>query len=354
MSRRPVSTPTAHDGTGGVFVDDIGMEEEVYDDTGKKKATWTRFSLAGSIAFGIICLYLFLSDHGTRVIQQVTGASPQLEGQGENFHTPDLSLPVKVAKSDSTTTSLEKAKSVPATVAVIPSAVKTKSGDNTKGLISRELVEDHIAELRQMKRSGVVMETDQKAKDKIRALQDELRAFVVQEWGPEPYRVEMTLTFPETMKDYETAGPTGVIQFELAPLTLVPYSTYFFLEVIRKWKGGAFHRNAGHVLQALVHSDSPGLAFQEYSPEYPHKRLTMGYAGRPGGPAFYISTIDNTDNHGPASQGSNTEADSCFAKIVAGEEIVKRMQKQPGRQPPSGFIDGPKNYIKISELKIVK
>ena len=38
-------------------------------------------------------------------------------------------------------------------------------------------------------------------------------------------------------------------------------------------------------------------------------------AGRPGGPAFYISTVDNVQNHGPASQGSGTEADSCFGKI---------------------------------------
>ena len=43
-----------------------------------------------------------------------------------------------------------------------------------------------------------------------------------------------------------------------------------------------------------------------------HKRL---FAGRPGGPAFYISTVDNVQNHGPASQGSGTEADSCFGKI---------------------------------------
>ena len=27
--------------------------------------------------------------------------------------------------------------------------------------------------------------------------------------------------------------------------------------------------------------------------------------GRPGGPSFYISTVDNTHNHGPGSQGMN-------------------------------------------------
>ncbi len=44
-------------------------------------------------------------------------------------------------------------------------------------------------------------------------------------------------------------------------------------------QGGVFHRNAGHVLQAQTRHSQPGLAFQEYSPTFPHKRLTLGYAG---------------------------------------------------------------------------
>ena len=39
------------------------------------------------------------------------------------------------------------------------------------------------------------------------------------------------------------------------------------------------------------------------------------FPGRPSGPAFYISTVNNVANHGPASQGSATEADACFGKI---------------------------------------
>lgn len=48
-------------------------------------------------------------------------------------------------------------------------------------------------------------------------------------------------------------------------------------------QNGAFHRNAGHVLQAQASTDLPGgqkgLAFQEYHPDFPHKQYTMGYAG---------------------------------------------------------------------------
>ena len=41
------------------------------------------------------------------------------------------------------------------------------------------------------------------------------------------------------------------------------------------------------------------LAFQEYSAEYPHRPFTVGIAGRPGGPDFYINLLDNVKNHGP-------------------------------------------------------
>ena len=84
--------------------------------------------------------------------------------------------------------------------------------------------------------------------------------------------------------------------------------------------------------------------------------MLLGYAGRPGGPEFYISTVDNTQNHGPASQGSKSEADSCFGKMVPtfeNEAIIKRLMKQPGKVPPNGFINEEKNFIVISSLKLV-
>lgn len=125
------------------------------------------------------------------------------------------------------------------------------------------------------------------------------------------------------------------------------------------FKGGSFHRNAGHVLQAMVKGNQDGLAFQEYHQDFPHIKYTMGYAGyfphkffhslmclylrdfiqhyacvsgRPGGPAFYISTQNNKWNHGPGSQGSKTEADSCFGIIndETSRAVVNRMTTQPG------------------------
>lgn len=46
-------------------------------------------------------------------------------------------------------------------------------------------------------------------------------------------------------------------------------------QVTEEWKGGAFHRNAPHVKQVTVQGKHPGfpLAFQEYSPAFPHKKV---------------------------------------------------------------------------------
>lgn len=91
-------------------------------------------------------------------------------------------------------------------------------------------------------------------------------------------------------------------------------------------------------------------------PNYPHKKFTLGYAGRPSSSkAFYISTVDNTGNHGPGSQGSKTEADSCFGRIYGkkGIEIVQRMMKQPGADGGAGWVNDPNNHITIKSLKLI-
>jgi hypothetical protein len=77
-------------------------------------------------------------------------------------------------------------------------------------------------------------------------------------------------------------------------------------------------------------SGMASVLFQEYSEEHPHVKYTMGYAGRPGGPDFYLSMQDNTKNHGPGGQGSYadaSEADPCFAKVVQGFEVADRIHQ---------------------------
>jgi hypothetical protein len=85
-----------------------------------------------------------------------------------------------------------------------------------------------------MKDEGTVMEISNEAKVAIAILQDKLRVLLNSRYGSPPYMVEMKLQFPESMAE---SGPLeDKIIFELAPIELVPYSVYFFLEVIKNWK----------------------------------------------------------------------------------------------------------------------
>ena len=67
--------------------------------------------------------------------------------------------------------------------------------------------------------------------------------------------------------------------------SLLFYLKYFNIVTLKLMtlQGGAFHRNAGHVLQAFIaggRAKTPSLAFQEYHPGFPHVKHTMGYAGK--------------------------------------------------------------------------
>ena len=82
---------------------------------------------------------------------------------------------------------------------------------------------------------------------------------------------------------------SGRIVMELNSIEYVPYSVYNWLEIVRRFESGTFHRNAGHVLQAQVSLKNgaeddlfkgQGLAFQEYNKLAPHKKLSFGYAGK--------------------------------------------------------------------------
>ena len=125
------------------------------------------------------------------------------------------------------------------------------------------------------------------------------------------------------------------------------------MEIARTWKNGAFHRNAGHVLQAMAHSDvTKSMPFQEYQKEYPHKKGTMGYAGRPSGPEFYISIQDNSQNHGPGSQQTKNphEADSIIGTVIQGmDDVVPRIHTMPGKE----FIGDKKKWVLIKSMIIM-
>ena len=222
--------------------------------------------------------------------------------------------------------------------------------------ISTEDLEKKVVDLDQMVRAIKdrvdIFETNDEALAAAKSLQDATRELLHRRYGlQEPYRVVVELEFQDTISDFNENGSHGSFTIDLAPSSLQPHSIYTFLEVARQWKGGAFHRIAHHVLQVMVKTHTvKHLAFQEYSPEYPHKAGTVGYAGRPSGPAFYVSIQDNSKNHGPGSQQAHNpyEADSCFGTVVEGYEHVLRIRKVEGM----GFLGDAKRHVLIKSMTI--
>jgi len=227
------------------------------------------------------------------------------------------------------------------------------------------LVEKLTLAVKKMKfENKLVMERDSEAIAAIAELQEACRVLVPRKYGPEPYFLEMKLRFPRSMPDFASEGESGTVRIEMAPLEFMPYAVLTFLDMITKeFKGGSFMRNAPHVKQASLSGKHPGfpLVFQEYHPKFPHIKYSLGFAGRPSSSQFYISTVDNVRNHGPGSQGSATEADACFAKLVGAEaksgpsvEVVKRLAKQPGGKKPNGFVESASDFVIIESFKFLK
>mmetsp|Transcript_19731 Transcript_19731/g.22567 ORF Transcript_19731/g.22567 Transcript_19731/m.22567 type:complete len:504 (-) Transcript_19731:167-1678(-) len=170
------------------------------------------------------------------------------------------------------------------------------------------------------------------------ATQREAWRTVVERFGTGPHHVKFVVMFDNEEK--------AEFKIELAPLQLLPHANHFFLEQVyhELWDGTWFYLNGPHVLQAgpqdweeedagkalsrFKEARLDQLSYPEYHPEHPHKPWTLGFTGRPGGPEFYINKADNSIPHGPGGQwqhGLEEQADSCFAKVVEGQDILQRI-----------------------------
>lgn len=234
---------------------------------------------------------------------------------------------------------------------------KQQQNDAEPGLVERvQMLDQKVRQIKANLPKGHFMETDEKGVAATKSLQDATRALLSARYGNrEPYRVKIGLKFKPSNPTTATMGVDDSFVIELASSTLQPHSIFTFLELSRHWseKKGAFHRRAEHVLQVLVEGRPvPHLAFQEYSPQYPHTRGTVGYAGRPSGPEWYVSILDNSADHGPGTQQKENpyEADSCFGRVVEGFDsvVMQRINKMPGTE----FLEEP-NHVLIDYMTIL-
>jgi len=209
------------------------------------------------------------------------------------------------------------------------------SGPNTD---NTEINTDNTEILTKMvAREEVLYERIQSLQEKI---QKESRREVLERFGEGPHYIQFNLKLPKEIVS-EQFPEISPIVIKMASVEKMPHSVHLFLEQIehKLWNGCAIVVNAGHILQISPFSmQSTGdslkkfkdlqldkLAFQEYNSTYPHNQYTLGFAGRPAGPDFYINKISNVFNHGPGGQEHHAldeEADPCFAKIVYGIEII--------------------------------
>ena len=127
----------------------------------------------------------------------------------------------------------------------------------------------------------------------------------------------------------------------------MPHSVHLFLEQVESglWNGCTFTTNDEHVLLAepsSLHYDHDRLplfeeaeldtvAFQEYADDFPHDKYTVGFAGRPGGRAFYINKMENSAVHGMHQESEldfiEADPDPCFAQVVSGLDVIKQMSE---------------------------
>ena len=169
--------------------------------------------------------------------------------------------------------------------------------------ILAQVVQEADLFVRQRKRQhGVIMETDPEGQKLIKNLQALTKQILLHRynWAPDKFhtfRVCIEVLLPKTVPDYDPVKDleTHMIVVQLAPKDLVPCSVFYMLEIIRTFERATIHRNAGHVLQVDVQSLATkghiSMPFQEYNPEFPHKKFTTGFAGRPRYVNFFVVVL---------------------------------------------------------------
>mmetsp|Transcript_19210 Transcript_19210/g.24207 ORF Transcript_19210/g.24207 Transcript_19210/m.24207 type:complete len:144 (+) Transcript_19210:3-434(+) len=121
---------------------------------------------------------------------------------------------------------------------------------------------------------------------------------------------------------------------------MMPHSIYNFMRMVEgaEWDDtllihgdhiivATMKTNQGELKERTTNSE---LLFLEYTNEFPHDDLTVGFVGKLGGPELYINTQDNSEHHGPGKQPHHHldgDADPCFARIIGGRDLFQEISK---------------------------
>lgn len=208
-------------------------------------------------------------------------------------------------------------------------------------------------------------------------LQEQSRHAIVERFGTGPHFVQATVQIQ--VENHQTPVLKKFV-IEMASTDDVPHSVFLFLDSVDKklWDDTIFlhHEGVEHVLaavpldyqtqnmkhDALQELETQSLAFPEYSPNFSHQKYTLGFANV--GPTFYINTADNTKTHGPGGQAHHQipgDADPCFARVIAGIDVVDTLIRfgaaSQNRVDPDGdhpWGAGDHTWTRIVSLEVMQ
>jgi len=185
-----------------------------------------------------------------------------------------------------------------------------------------------------------------KAESIVEKINFRSRRDVLRRYGPGPHYVRITLSLSTSPVVSEN------ILLKLAPLDIMSHTIQIFMNLIedKLYVGGTFLLARDHILvagpidvfdpennqrleeQMVEEGYFPdgALMFQQYTPEFPHKKYTVGFSSG-GGPLFYINIEDNMEAHGPRhveSEG-DVEGDPVFATMVEGFDVIQKILALP-------------------------
>jgi cyclophilin family peptidyl-prolyl cis-trans isomerase len=301
----------------GPHDDDCGpVKRRVVFSTKKRRSSFS-FSI---LAFSILCFALYCSNRST--IRKAFADGTELIDFSQK-----LGLRLRIAAKDVRLLEKELAALDTVEQEKEETEIATQSQQQSAAFVDPQLMREMVKIQRSLTESKYQAE---RLKEQVKDLS---RRDALEKYGAGLKRIEFQLIFP----DEESGSDTFVI--EMAPIDLMPHSVWTFLEMASAGllDGCSFILNALHVLKAaplpydrgsasdkareFLDHGLESVAFREYSPSYPHKKHTVGFAAD-GSPSFYINTEDNTEIHA---------GDPCFAKVISGFDTIKRLENSPTR-----------------------